>query len=48
MVIAKVIAHNVVSLIALDKGLVTGVLLTDLSKAFDWISHELLIAKLNA
>ena len=31
---------------ALDKGLVTGILLTDLSKAFDSISHELLAAKL--
>ena len=25
-----------------------GVLLTDLSKAFDWLSHELLLAKLHA
>ena len=33
---------------SLDKGLKTGVLLTDLSKAFDSISHDLLIAKLNA
>ena len=33
---------------ALDKGYITGVLLTDLSWAFDCISHELLIEKLYA
>ena len=32
----------------LDKGLYTGILLTDLPKASDSISHELLIAKLQA
>ena len=31
-----------------DKEKITGALLTDLSKAFDFLSHELLIAKLNA
>ena len=33
---------------ALDKGQKTGILLADLSKAFDCISHELLIASLYA
>ena len=33
---------------ALDKGFFTGILLTDLSKAFDCISRDLLIAKLHA
>ena len=32
----------------LDKGLKTGILLTDLSKAFGSISHGLLLAKLHA
>ena len=33
---------------ALDNKKVAGVILTDLSKAFDCLSHELLIAKLEA
>ena len=33
---------------ALNNGLTTGIFLTDLTKAFDCISHDLLIAKLNA
>ena len=33
---------------ALDNGKIAGALLTDLSKAFDCLHHELLIAKLEA
>ena len=33
---------------ALDKGMHTGILLTDLRKAFDSLSHDILVAKLNS
>ena len=36
-----------VTLLTCDKK-VCGAILTDQSKAFDWISHDLLVAKVNA
>ena len=33
---------------ALDKGMYTGIFLADVTKAFDSISHDLLVAKLNS
>ena len=50
----KVVTHSIVLIIleklksAVDNGKVFGILLTELSKAFDCISHELLLAKLHA
>ena len=50
----KVIAHNIVFCLSLENGNVRcnekvfRILLTDLSKAFDYLSHGLLLAKLHA
>ena len=33
---------------SIDQGKVFGVLLRDISKAFDWLTYELIITKLNA
>ena len=51
--ISNAIVHNNVFWLCSKSGndpliLVKGSLLTDLSQAFDWLDHELLIAKLNA
>ena len=47
----KVIAHSIAFCLclkrAVDNGKVYGILLTDLSKAFDCLSHELLLARLH-
>ena len=44
----KVIPHKIVFCTCLTNGKVFNLLVTDLSKAFDYLSHELLIAKLHA